>query len=732
MIDVLVWAAAGESQAFGVTLADLLVGGGTPLHVRLLASEGTAPLVKAWQARFDDRGHRLEAGSMAEIDGSRDLLMVLAGTRLPAGWEVRMRDALYSDRLVGIVSPMCEGLETFSLLPGGAGRLPDDLLGELNRVLIHVQAPPAVPAPTSLPVCCLVRAGDPARLFLEFLSRQGTLLEGEGWAGAADHLGRHGFQPAIACRVWIDRPPAGRTLDHWRSRERKPPVSAYLHAHPLRAVRGTVRETLERWRSGGDTRPVRLHLSHSWRGGLEKWVRQFCQADGESGNLVLKSVGSWGAFGSRLVLYGGSGGKPLASWDLSLPIHATAISHAEYRRILDEVIRRWGVDQIVVSSLIGHSLDVFETGLPSVMVVHDYYPVCPAVSAYFGGRCGECDAGRMGRCLRENPEQRFFRGESAEYWLALRHRLSDLLRRQRVLLAAPTRAAAEQYLAILPEGEKVDYHVIEHGLPPEELPHIGVPAEPRRRLQLVVAGTFAPHKGLDLLLEAWPRMREWVDLHFLGCGKEAVPRLEGIAASVVPFYRPEEFSDHVRRIAPDAGLLLSVFSETFCYTLSELWCMGIPPIATRVGSLAERIEEGETGLLFEPDADALVERVRTLHAERSPLRYIAGRLTAYHPREMLSMIEEYNRLVPVPEVVGVHVRGRPEAVPETALEEDNPMMEGTGVVAIRRLASVHDMLVSRLAAIEGPGRLRRAVYRLAIRLWLGLPLALLVRRGRRR
>ena len=43
------------------------------------------------------------------------------------------------------------------------------------------------------------------------------------------------------------------------------------------------------------------------------------------------------------------------------------------------------------------------------------------------------------------------------------------------------------------------------------------------------------------------------------------------------------------------------------YTLSEMQYMNIPVIATRVGSLAERVADGETGWLIEPTAEAYSE-----------------------------------------------------------------------------------------------------------------------------
>ncbi len=74
-----------------------------------------------------------------------------------------------------------------------------------------------------------------------------------------------------------------------------------------------------------------------------------------------------------------------------------------------------------------------------------------------------------------------------------------------------------------------------------------------------------------------------------------------------------------RSIRPHAGMLLSIWPETFSYTLSELMRLGVPPVATRVGGFAERIIDGETGYLVEPTADDLVARLKQLDADRASL-----------------------------------------------------------------------------------------------------------------
>jgi glycosyltransferase involved in cell wall biosynthesis len=133
-------------------------------------------------------------------------------------------------------------------------------------------------------------------------------------------------------------------------------------------------------------------------------------------------------------------------------------------------------------------------------------------------------------------------------------------------------------------------------------------------------GALAPHKGQARLLEAVARLSFRVrrgTVVLVGDGSER-GRLESIAASIrgwraiLPGARID-----ARRILPafDVAVVPSVEREGFGLAALEAMDTGCPVVASRLGGLAEILEDGRTGILVRPgDAAGLAEAIGGLLA----------------------------------------------------------------------------------------------------------------------
>lgn len=401
--------------------------------------------------------------------------------------------------------------------------------------------------------------------------------------------------------------------------------------------------------AGIDARPVVLHVLHGWGGGSERFVHDLAAADRERRHLVLTARGNFGrrSYGEILELRAATANAvPLRRLVLANPIRSTALRHRAYAQFLYAVTREFGVSSVMVSSLIGHSLDALRTGLPTLVVGHDFYPLWPLLHRDFGDAGLRFDAAQLQADLRGRDFE--FAEREASFWTALRDAYVAALRTAEARIVAPSRSMLANLVRLEPRLAALPQQVIGHGLAPWPQSAARAPDPPRReRLRLVVPGRVRSGKGGELLHAVLDGLRDHAEIFLLGAGAEGEQFFGRSGIHVVLQYRRDELPELLATLAPDAAMLLPTVAETFSYMLSELFSLGLPVVATRVGALAERIEDGVDGWLVEPAAGAVVATVARLAADR---RQIAAARSALHGRPQRTITDmacDYRAALPL-------------------------------------------------------------------------------------
>jgi glycosyltransferase involved in cell wall biosynthesis len=167
--------------------------------------------------------------------------------------------------------------------------------------------------------------------------------------------------------------------------------------------------------------------------------------------------------------------------------------------------------------------------------------------------------------------------------------------------------------------------------------HNGVPDAPRPRsparkeglATIGAVGRLAPQKGFDVLLRALVHVRA-ARVVLVGEGDER-PRLEAIARrlGVADRVSLAGWVDDPRRLLPSFDVFaLPSRSEGFPLAVLEAQLAKLPVVAADVGSVAEAVIPGRTGLLVPPDdPDALATALNTLLMDDAEARRLgrAGR-----------------------------------------------------------------------------------------------------------
>ena len=152
------------------------------------------------------------------------------------------------------------------------------------------------------------------------------------------------------------------------------------------------------------------------------------------------------------------------------------------------------------------------------------------------------------------------------------------------------------------------------------------------RTGMLFVGRMAAEKGIDVLARAWPvctapgrNEGAEMTLRVAGTGDAGATlhALDGV--TLLGWRSPAQVQLEMHSAL--ALVVPSVCFETFGLVVVEAFSAGLPVIASRIGALAELIEEGVTGLLFEPGSAADLARVMRWAADH-PLQMAAMGLRA--------------------------------------------------------------------------------------------------------
>ena len=252
-------------------------------------------------------------------------------------------------------------------------------------------------------------------------------------------------------------------------------------------------------------------------------------------------------------------------------------------------------------------------GVPVIQTLHNYRFVCPVATLFRDGHvCTDC----VGRWVP---------------WPAVVHACVRGSRSQSAVAAATltlhrTRGTFSRdisgYLALTSFQRKL---MIDGGLPAERItvlpnfiePDPGIGGDSREGVLFV--GRLTREKGTAVLLDA--AKAEPGVIRVLGDGPLASDVQAANAAGSLVYLGSLEHASVLDELRGTIALVLpSVWFEGLPLVVLEAFASGTPVIASRIGSLAELIEDGMTGMLAEPDnARDLAGRIRWANDHRDEM-----------------------------------------------------------------------------------------------------------------
>lgn len=233
-----------------------------------------------------------------------------------------------------------------------------------------------------------------------------------------------------------------------------------------------------------------------------------------------------------------------------------------------------------------------EAGIPVVQTLHNYRIVCPAALLLRDGApCEDCLVGSpyqavVHGCYRGSRAASFATARMVAY-----HRRKLTWQTKVSRLIALTRFAKSKF---------VESGIPEHciAVKPNSVPDSGYTPGGVDRKGALFVGRLSEEKGIAALLAAWRDLD--VPLRIAGGGplEALVAQVEHAAVTVLGRIPPPA----VGREMTEAAFLIipSIWYEGFPMTIVEAFSRGLPVLCSGIGGMAEIVEDGVTGLHFEP------------------------------------------------------------------------------------------------------------------------------------
>lgn len=238
-----------------------------------------------------------------------------------------------------------------------------------------------------------------------------------------------------------------------------------------------------------------------------------------------------------------------------------------------------------------------DEGVPVVQTVYNYRLLCPAGNFLRKGRiCEECMQRSLWRsvvygCYRDSRIQ-----SAALAWTLHSHRARGTWSRIVDVYIAPT--------------EFMRHKMVEGGLPVNKIvvkPNFHEPDPGVRQScdgSVLYIGRLAPEKGLRTLLAAWRVLDKPPLLRIVGDGPlrdELEKTVAESAPGKIELWGTRPHSEVISYLKKAAALVLpSEWYEAFPHVILEAFACGVPILASRIGTLPDVIEDGVSGVLFEP------------------------------------------------------------------------------------------------------------------------------------
>ena len=316
------------------------------------------------------------------------------------------------------------------------------------------------------------------------------------------------------------------------------------------------------------------------------------------------------------------------------------------RRVYEAVLDGFHIDIVHIQNTYQLSLDLYfeakKRGLPLFCTLHDYYYLCPCLQMLDTNNelcLGRQTKEECARCLAQR-RQISTNVPYRENWI--KDHEEALMLCDRIFL--PSESIQQIMMSTYPKvADKMV--VIPHGLDLSIFHKVEkMPKENGAALNVAFVGGISPAKGSKLVTDVIKNGSKDIQWTIIGgVGDNELFLMERKNLKKTNWYTREELADKLQEYKIDLVCILSVFPETFCYTLSEVTACGIPCLALDVAAVGERMKQMNIGWLLPGNATStdILKKLEELKNDPEQVRQMTQKVRAYQVKSRSDMAEDY-------------------------------------------------------------------------------------------
>lgn len=274
--------------------------------------------------------------------------------------------------------------------------------------------------------------------------------------------------------------------------------------------------------------------------------------------------------------------------ELNEPLKLVPHTSHDYDCYFIDILYRYNIDIVHIRHICWHSLTLYRAteyfNVPIVYSMHDFYAICPShnlLDEHFKYCGGVCTSGGCGSScntvLWDKSDVPPLKHMYIDNWRAMFN--SFFIKCD--MFITTSKSTSDIYTSHYTSlANKI--RIIEHG---RDLNYINLHNDQIDQLNVIVPGTMSYAKGANVIKEL-KELDTGNLLNIIFVGEYFEP-LSGIG-TFTGRYERDNLQQVITTIRPHVALIPSIWPETFCHTLTEMWYCGIPTICFDMGAQGDR------------------------------------------------------------------------------------------------------------------------------------------------